>query len=656
MHFRGDINGLRAIAVIAVMLFHFGVVGGQGGFVGVDVFFVISGFLMTGIIFSRLDSGRFSVWDFYKARAKRIVPALAFLCLCLFATGWVLLLPSAYEQLGKHVLGSLGFISNLMYWKEAGYFEQASHDNWLLHTWSLSVEWQFYLVYPIVIVALRKMVSLQQTRWLLILLALGSFALSVYASSRWPTSSFFLLPTRMWEMLAGGLVYLFPLAFAQRSSRVLELSGILLIVASVLAFSPETVWPGWLALIPVIGTVMVIYSARYESRITGNAVSQFMGRISYSVYLWHWPIAVWIYYFALEGEPFWIITGMAASILTGWLSFHYIENRVRHKSDSPGLLQPGVGAAGAVVLACSLATVTLAAQGYPSRVSDEFRQATADLILPRRSNGWCFHNVETSGSGEVNPVGQGGLECLLGAADGQLQALLFGDSFAGHYGPFWHDLGKEHSISINSVSTNWCYPSLAKDFTGNVTGPGYQQCLINRGYLGAEAGNYDLIILAGQWGAVQEHDDMRDVFEAIDYLAERTGLVILMASPTTFDVNVAEMYKRSLRFGSEFDITRFGKTRDAPAKEANRLLADYASRHANVMFIDRHSMFHVNGVRSDVTAENVPFGLDPSGHISLYGSRMAAKAFRESAVYEAFLEGIRAPGFRSLGMFSQGPR
>lgn len=138
---------------------------------------------------------------------------------------------------------------------------------------------------------------------------------------------------------------------------------------------------------------------------------------------------------------------------------------------------------------------------------------------------------------------------------------------------------------------------------------------------------------------------MRNVFEAIDYLAERTGMVVVMASPTTFDVSVADMYKRSLRFGGEFDITRFRKTRDVPAREANSLLADYASRHANVMFIDRHSMFHVKGVRSDVTAENVPFGLDPSGHISLYGSRMAAKAFRETAVYQAFLQSIQAlPG------------
>ena len=656
MRFRGDINGLRAIAVIAVMLFHFGVAGGRGGFVGVDVFFVISGFLMTGIIFSRMDTDRFSVWDFYKARARRIVPALAILCLFLLFIGWVLLLPSAYEQLGKHVLGSLGFISNHMYWKEAGYFEQALHVNWVLHTWSLSVEWQFYLIYPIIIVALRKVLSLRLTRWVLILMALGSLVLSVYASSNWPTSSFFLLPTRMWEMLAGALVFLYPLTFARRSSRVLELSGIVLIVASVLAFTPGTVWPGWLALIPVMGTVMVIYSARYESVITGNAVSQFMGRISYSVYLWHWPIAVWIYYFALEGEPLWIVTGVAASILIGWLSYHFIENRVERKTDSPVWLRPGAGAVAAVLLASSLAAVTLAGQGYPSRVSDEFHEATAELILPRRSNGWCFHNVETSGSEGVNPVGEEGLDCRLGSADGPLEALLFGDSFAGHYGPFWDDLGKEHAISVNSVSTNWCYPSLERDFTGDTNGPSYQQCLINRKYLATEADEYDLVILAGQWGAVHERENMRYVLKAADYLADRTGLLILMAAPTTFDVSVAEMYKRSLRFGGEFDITRFGKKRDVPAREANRLLADYASRRPDVMFIDRHSMFHVDGIRSDVTAENVPFGLDPSGHISLYGSRMAARAFRESGVYQAFLKGIHASGLRSQGMYSHSPR
>lgn len=152
-NFRKDINGLRAWAVVAVVLFHFGVPGFAGGFVGVDIFFVISGFLMTTILIKKLENQqqKFSVWEFYLARAKRIVPALLVLCITLLALGWFMLPPQDYRSLGMHTLTSVFFASNIQYWREAGYFDAASHDKWLLHTWSLSVEWQFYLLLPLLL-------------------------------------------------------------------------------------------------------------------------------------------------------------------------------------------------------------------------------------------------------------------------------------------------------------------------------------------------------------------------------------------------------------------------------------------------------------------------------------------------------------------------
>ena len=149
--FRKDINGLRAWAVMVVVLFHFGVPGFAGGFIGVDIFFVISGFLMTNILIKKLENPhqKFSVWDFYLARAKRIVPALLVLCITLLALGWLMLPPQDYRSLGMHTLTSVLFASNIQYWREAGYFDVASHDKWLLHTWSLSVEWQFYVLLPL---------------------------------------------------------------------------------------------------------------------------------------------------------------------------------------------------------------------------------------------------------------------------------------------------------------------------------------------------------------------------------------------------------------------------------------------------------------------------------------------------------------------------
>ena len=193
--FRYDINGLRAIAVIAVVLFHFNASWMPGGFAGVDVFFVISGFLMTGIIFRGIEQENFSILKFYVARANRIIPALAVLCLILLIFGWFYLTPLDYKSLGKHAATSVSFLSNIVYWRESGYFDAASHEKWLLHTWSLSVEWQFYIIYPLILVAMRKFMSIKTMKYLLLVGTILGFIFCVIATYKWPNPSiiFYLL-------------------------------------------------------------------------------------------------------------------------------------------------------------------------------------------------------------------------------------------------------------------------------------------------------------------------------------------------------------------------------------------------------------------------------------------------------------------------------
>ena len=201
MNFRYDINGLRAIAVIAVVLFHFNPAWIKGGFAGVDVFFVISGFLMTGIIFKGLENDSFNLFKFYVDRANRIVPALVVLCLVLLVFGWFYLAPFDYKALSKHVTSSSWFISNVVFWREAGYFDAAAHEKWLLHTWSLSVEWQFYIIYPIALVVFKQLLSLKNLKRLIILGVGIGFLFNVVATIKWPDAAYFLLPTRAWEMM-----------------------------------------------------------------------------------------------------------------------------------------------------------------------------------------------------------------------------------------------------------------------------------------------------------------------------------------------------------------------------------------------------------------------------------------------------------------------
>jgi peptidoglycan/LPS O-acetylase OafA/YrhL len=324
LQFRKDINGLRAIAVFAVVLFHFNASWMPGGFAGVDVFFVISGFLMTGIIFRGIEQENFLILKFYVARANRIIPALAVLCLVLLVFGWFYLTPLDYRALGKHVGGSMVFLSNFMYWGEAGYFDAGSHEKWLLHTWSLSAEWQFYIIYPLVLVAMRKFMSVKAMKATVLFGTLLSFIFCVIASYKMPEASYYLLPTRAWEMMVGGVAYLYPIALKKGRKKLFEWFGLVLIIGSYFLISKENLWPGYLALFPVLGSFLIIQAQRNDSFITSNIVSQKIGAWSYSIYLWHWPLVVAIYYFSLS--DMWIYIGIVSSVFLGFISNKYIES------------------------------------------------------------------------------------------------------------------------------------------------------------------------------------------------------------------------------------------------------------------------------------------------------------------------------------------
>ena len=323
MQFRKDLNGLRAIAVIAVVLFHFNPAWLPGGFAGVDVFFVISGFLMTGIIFKGLENQNFSTLKFYVARANRIIPALFVLCFTLLVFGGLFLSPAEYKSLGSHASGSVGFVSNFFYWRESGYFDASSKEKWLLHTWSLSVEWQFYVIYPILLVAMRKFLSLQTMKVSIVIGTVIGFIFCALTTSMWPNSSYYLLPTRAWELMIGGVAYLYPLELKDKRKKVLEFIGLALIICSYLFISEDIKWPGYLAIIPVLGAVFVILSQRNDSFITCNYAFQKIGKWSYSIYLWHWPLVVGLYYFSVNES--YIYPALVITVILGFLSNRYVE-------------------------------------------------------------------------------------------------------------------------------------------------------------------------------------------------------------------------------------------------------------------------------------------------------------------------------------------
>lgn len=410
--FRADINGLRAWAVVAVILYHFGIPGFDGGFVGVDVFFVISGFLMTNIVVKSLETGQFSVLAFYGARARRILPALLVLCFVLLLLGYLFLAPLDYKVLAKHTLAVIGFFSNIKFRNEAGYFDAVSHEKWLLHTWSLSVEWQFYLLLPLIVLALWRIRPGRAT--LIMTFAAGSLvslATSIIQTDSAASSAFFLLPARAWEMMAGGLVFLLGRAVGKfdAAGRPVEMVGFALILSAVIFFDSNLGWPGWRALVPVVGSMLLLWVQRENSVWTANRVAQWLGDRSYSLYLWHWPIFVGLAYFGAHHDSVWIACGLLLTVLCGDLSCRWAENPARRYLGQLGRKQFALAVSAGILIAAGSAGVVSAGDGLKGRFDPLVDQISNESKNknPRRQQCHIDRGVESPSclwGGEVERV------------------------------------------------------------------------------------------------------------------------------------------------------------------------------------------------------------------------------------------------------------
>lgn len=417
-NFRYDINGLRAYAVILVVLFHFGIFGFSAGFIGVDIFFVISGFLMTSIVVKSLERGDFSLLNFYLARAIRILPALFVVSTIVLVLGWFFLLPTDYKALAKHTLSSINFFSNIVYWRESGYFDTDSHNKALLHTWSLSVEWQFYLVFPIIVALIYKIKK--SRKFLLAFIILGtilSFTLSIIITAKNPSAGFFLLPTRAWEMLIGGLIFFVPKEKVPYK-KPLEFIGFSLIAISCYIFSTNTLWPSYNAILPALGAFLILLAHQQNSIFTKGSVFQWLGNTSYSIYLWHWPIVFFLHYFYKNDDYIFIISGIALSIILGWISYTYIENPTRKKLSNFSKIKSYIVWILSITTFSLISIIIFKFDGVKNRFSDEINNISNSIndINPRRDE--CLGKQNDS---QLK-------KCTYG--NGPLSLIVVGDSHA----------------------------------------------------------------------------------------------------------------------------------------------------------------------------------------------------------------------------------
>lgn len=336
--YRPDIDGLRALAVLGVVIFHAFPELFPGGFVGVDIFFVISGFLISGIVFRQLDDNSFRFSEFYSKRVRRIFPSLLLVLGFCYLMGWCLLLKDEFVQLSTHILGGAGFASNFVLWGEAGYFDATAELKPLLHLWSLGIEEQFYILFP-AIFAIASKKSWSRTTTVIGFLLL-SFALNIALYQSYPTATFYAPWTRFWEILSGSaLALIYPRWQASEAGQsklwpnVAAVAGLICMLIAFALPNKDTPFPGWFAILPVLASFLLMgagMKAFLNRRFLALPLLQWVGRISYPLYLWHWPLLVFAHIGKSETpSPFYRFGVLALSVLLSWLSYLLVENRLR---------------------------------------------------------------------------------------------------------------------------------------------------------------------------------------------------------------------------------------------------------------------------------------------------------------------------------------
>ena len=438
--YRPDIDGLRAVAVISVLGFHAFPAWVKGGFIGVDIFFVISGFLISTIIFASLDGPGFSYREFYDRRIRRIFPALALVLAVSAAFGWFVLLPNEWQQLGKHIAAGAAFLSNLAFWSEAGYFDNAADTKPLLHLWSLAVEEQFYILWPLML----GLAWHRKWRFLTMfgVVALLSFLLNVGTIHSHRIAAFYSPATRFWELMAGGgLAYLRlyrPQVLAKRRN-LQSVAGFALIALGLIYIRADKAFPGWWALLPTLGAFFCISagpSALLNRVLLGARPLVWVGLISYPLYLWHWPLLAFarIVEGGMPSESVRAVL-MAAAMLLAWITYRFVERRARDPK-TPNMART-LGAA----VACLSVLGILA---WTGRLAGRLDDSYFDTVEAARKN-WVYGD-------SMRPARINSGQTVFRVGAGKERVLIMGDSHAEQYAVRAVQLAKDPAQPLNAIT------------------------------------------------------------------------------------------------------------------------------------------------------------------------------------------------------------
>lgn len=570
MQFRYDIGFLRAVAVVSVLLFHFKVEAFRGGFAGVDIFFVISGFLMTKIILGGFDRGKFSLKEFYFKRINRIIPPLLVVGFVVLVLSTILFFNQDASQNAKNILLSSVFLSNIYYWLYNGYFDSASQNNIFLHSWSLSVEWQFYIFYPLLLLPLKNWIANNRKAFCLAFIAAmsASFLLCIWVTRNHNSFAFYMFPTRAWEMMLGGVAYLFAQDIADSLSRRIRnfivVSGYLLVLLSILLIDETVLWPSVYTIFPAVGTFLIIaFFADFGWEKWKPF--QFLGNISYSLYLWHWPVWIIFRYFGLFSNVH-IGIMIAISLVLATLTYYLIEqNRTTASVRFVVLTCP-------VVLLFSLVSFlypdnkinkslslyskeSYALGNYAFKYDAEIREKQYN---PKR----CFITIGDA-------ISDYDFKECLSVEKGKKNILLIGDSHAAQFSQSLREAlpGDCHLLEISAGMTFPFQPAKGQASTKALVDQFYKE------YLAKLSGDIDLVVFSVHWPMYRNPeigyslDELATGYKRfLAFFSEKGIPVLVIGQNRNYEMHFSKMAVINRTFGDR-DHPDFDRYEDKITKE-----------------------------------------------------------------------------------------
>lgn len=611
MKYRSDIDGLRAVAVLPVVAFHLGFLRiVPGGFVGVDVFFVISGFLITKIIYDEVSVGAYSVWDFYARRVKRIFPALYAVFAFIVIASLFFQFPSETEDIGKSILSSVFFVSNVLFFFSSGYFDQKMEFNPLLHTWSLSVEEQFYIVFPIVVFVLRNSGEALRKK-VIYSLALLSFVAAEVAARHEPMAAFYLVFFRAWELLLGTLIAIGAVPTVRKVwvSEAVAGLGLVCIFLGTQVISKGSVFPGSGALLPCIGAGAVIYSGggTFVARLLSLRPIRFVGLISYSLYIWHWPIIVFANIYRAPNGSYEKLFVFCLCLLVAWLSWRFIEQPFRNgrRDDAPRLT-----VFRAVLCMACFGFIGLFLGGVARYVSD-VPQAAEEML---RYEGYDASKVMRVGScfltSGYNNFSYFDSTTCLKSMPGERNVLIVGDSHAAH---LWYGFSTAYpDINFMQATASGCKPVM--NTRGETRCTDLVRFVFND-FLPKHS--VDAVVLSGRWGM----EDVDAVVNTASILRKYVKRVVISGPIVEYDQSLPRVVAKAISLGTDLDTFaathRRAAQRDIDTAFRAHILADGVSYESAYGALCSSSCV--------LTSDNgVPVQFD-YGHLTAEGSVYLAK-------------------------------